>query len=384
MRGKLESLQRLYQRLWAWGGRWRLEDGLSPHVLLLATASTVVLAFAVVLLALRLGAPQSAAGVVVLDEPREVNVEPPSVLPPQPQALAPAASPIPSPTKAPRTTAKKPRAPAFRYDVARVQRRLTELKYYVGAIDGRVTPHMRSAVMAFQKVNGLRATGSVDPATFARLDNPVLVKPVAAAPPTHLEVDLTRQVLVYVRQGQVERIMPVSSGNGATYKQKNGGTARALTPVGWYKIQRKISGLREADLGSLYDPMYFYKGWALHGSNSVPAHPASHGCVRLTRWDALWLFPRAPVGLDVYLYGGRHTFPAGSSAPGTDTPTGDTPEDTASSSPSPPPSSPSPSTSSSSSPSPSASAGSREEWPRRGRDEPRDDDDDVTPRSGLP
>jgi hypothetical protein len=37
--------------------------------------------------------------------------------------------------------------------------------------------------------------------------------------------------------------------------------------------------VREADLGTLYDPQYFYRGWAIHGSNSVPAvRPATAAC----------------------------------------------------------------------------------------------------------
>ncbi len=357
MPGNLKNLQRLSH----WTRRWcREDDVLSPHLFMLAVASLVVLVLAGVVLAQRAGAPHPGAGVLVLDKlevPLETPLPPPSETPPLPPSVALS----PSPTKAaPRVAVTKPRAPAFRYDVARVQRRLTELKYYVGSINGRVTAELRSSVMAFQKVNGLPASGTVNPATLARLDNPVLLTPAATAPAIHVEVDLSRQVLAYVRQGKVERIMPVSSGNGATYRQKSGGTARALTPVGWYKIQRKISGLREADLGSLYDPMYFYKGWALHGSNSVPAYPASHGCVRLTRWDAVWLFARAPVGLDVHLYGGRHTFPAGSSAPGTDNPSGDPPQGTASPAPSPAPSK-SPSSSPSSPSTSSSATPSREE-----------------------
>lgn len=35
--------------------------------------------------------------------------------------------------------------------------------------------------------------------------------------------------------------------------------------------------------------MYFYKGYALHGSNEVPGYRASHGCVRLFTRDAKWL-----------------------------------------------------------------------------------------------
>lgn len=35
--------------------------------------------------------------------------------------------------------------------------------------------------------------------------------------------------------------------------------------------------------------MYFHKGFALHGSDDIPGHRASHGCVRLFTQDALWL-----------------------------------------------------------------------------------------------
>ncbi|HWH29341.1 MAG TPA: L,D-transpeptidase family protein, partial [Mycobacteriales bacterium] len=214
-----------------------------------------------------------------------------------------------------------PAGPA--YDVVAVQKTLTDLRYYGGAIDGRPGSAMRSAVMAFQKVQGLSADGVVGPATLTALAAPKKPSLRASAPSNRVEIDLTKQVLYVVKGGAISRILPVSSGNGETYLQKNGSKARALTPTGWYKIQRRIVGERHADLGTLYDPQYFYRGWAIHGSNSVPAYPASHGCVRVTRADATWLLRQINVGTSVYLYGGTHTFTAGSSAPGTDTPSGD-------------------------------------------------------------
>jgi hypothetical protein len=136
------------------------------------------------------------------------------------------------------------------------------------------------------------------------------------SPADRVEVDLDRQVLYVVHDGRIARILPVSSGNGETYRQKDGSTARALTPIGTYRVQRRIVGVRNADLGTLYDPQYFYRGWAIHGSNSVPAVPASHGCVRVTRADAKYLLGAIGVGTTVHLYGGRHVFSAGSPAPG--------------------------------------------------------------------
>ncbi len=35
--------------------------------------------------------------------------------------------------------------------------------------------------------------------------------------------------------------------------------------------------------------MFFYRGFAIHGSNEVPGRNASHGCVRVYKEDAQWL-----------------------------------------------------------------------------------------------
>jgi lipoprotein-anchoring transpeptidase ErfK/SrfK len=52
-----------------------------------------------------------------------------------------------------------------------------------------------------------------------------------------------------------------------------------------------VDGLDEAPLGTLYRPLYFVGGWAVHGSPSVPGYPASHGCVRTADADQDFLFP---------------------------------------------------------------------------------------------
>lgn len=246
---------------------------------------------------------------------------------PSPTPLVTTQAPTPSPS---RLRAPSPTPPATRrpapppYDVKAVQRTLTALRYYLGGIDGERDAGFRSAVMAFQKVNGLHADGTVGPKTLAALKHPVAPRLKGSGSGTRVEVDLTKQVLYLVKGGALARILPVSSGSGERYRIKGGGLATALTPVGYYTIERRIVGERVADLGTLYDPQYFYRGWAIHGSNSVPAYPASHGCVRVTRADATWLLGQIGVGTQVYLYGGRYTFPAGSSAPGTDDPGGDT------------------------------------------------------------
>ena len=247
----------------------------------------------------------------------------PSPRPSEPAEAEPPSSP-PSASPRPATGPAGSARPRAAFDVEAVQRRLAELRYYGGAVDGRSGPAMRSAVMAFQKVNGLAADGAVGPRTLAALAAPRTPVLRRSAPADRVEVDLDRQVLYVVEDGAIARIMPVSSGNGESYVQKDGSRARALTPVGTYTITRRIVGVRKADLGTLYDPQYFHEGWAIHGSNSVPAFPASHGCVRVTRADAKHLLDAIGVGTTVHLYGGQHVFSTGSRRAGTSSPTGDT------------------------------------------------------------
>jgi hypothetical protein len=62
--------------------------------------------------------------------------------------------------------------------------------------------------------------------------------------------------------------------------------------------------LRRSSLGLLYRPKYFHEGVAIHGYTSVPAHPASHGCVRVTypAMDHIWSAGLMPVGTPAWVY----------------------------------------------------------------------------------
>jgi hypothetical protein len=64
-------------------------------------------------------------------------------------------------------------------------------------------------------------------------------------------------------------------------------------------------------LGTMYKPFYFYGGYAIHGSPSVPGYPASHGCVRVTNDDMDFLRTELEIGMSIYLYGLRTENPAG-------------------------------------------------------------------------
>ena len=92
-----------------------------------------------------------------------------------------------------------------------------------------------------------------------------------------------------------------ATGSGAWYYSR-GRWARAITPTGRFRICWRYNGWQPGPLGSMYRPNYFYGGYAVHGMISVPAYPASHGCVRMTvpamdrMWSSLW------VGMPVAIY----------------------------------------------------------------------------------
>lgn len=117
----------------------------------------------------------------------------------------------------------------------------------------------------------------------------------------YIDIDITRQLLFEVHDGVVLNTIAISSGNGETYDSL-GGTAVANTPRGELIIERKIPEWRTSHLGQLYLPMYFIGGYAVHGSPSVPAYPASHGCVRVPLSEAQGLYDRNPVGTPVFAH----------------------------------------------------------------------------------
>ncbi len=187
--------------------------------------------------------------------------------------------------------------------IAEAEQLLTDLGYMIDKADGKLDFMSRHAIMAFQKVEGMKRTGLLTSSVLEKMRE--ASKPSAKYDgPAHIEVDIARQVLFMVNdEGLVTLIVPISSGSGEKYLDKSTNKWEvASTPRGEFRIQRKINGNRKAPLGTIYYPSYFKQGWAIHGSNSIPPRPASHGCVRVPRGADQKLFKMMPVGMKIYLY----------------------------------------------------------------------------------
>ncbi|HEY3684451.1 MAG TPA: L,D-transpeptidase family protein [Streptosporangiaceae bacterium] len=166
-------------------------------------------------------------------------------------------------------------------DVRALQLKLRRLRFDPGPITGVYGTDTVYAVWAFQKAHGIRANRSVTPRTWRALARPgTMRRLVRHAPGRRAEVDLRRQLLVLYAGGRVRLVSHVSTGTGRRYCA-GGRCGVARTPRGDFTVFRKIRRWRRSRLGWMYRPSYFVGGYAIHGSPNVPAHRASHGCVRV-------------------------------------------------------------------------------------------------------
>ena len=166
-----------------------------------------------------------------------------------------------------------------------LEERLRELRYALQRIDGLYGLDTYQAVLTFQKVERLPWTGRVDARVWARLRRAQPPRPRYAGG-AHIEVSKERQFLLFVRDGRVVTAVHVSTG------------ATGNTPLGRWHVYRKVPGWDWV----LWYPMYFLRGFAIHGYPSVPSYPASHGCVRVPMWVAPRLFAQQTPGATVYVY----------------------------------------------------------------------------------
>ena len=204
---------------------------------------------------------------------------------------APAAAPTPPPAAAPTPgPATAPTAPSPQ----QVEERLEALRFDPGAVDGVVNEDTGEAVMAFQKAHGMERTGelndAVSTAVMAQHSPPPPLRPGGGA--NRVEIDLNRQILMVYEDDALSKVLPISSGTDET-----------PTPTGAYRINHRVSGWETSRLGRLYNSQYFVGGYAIHGSLSVPPHPASHGCVRIPMRAADWLPDHVGIGTPVYVLG---------------------------------------------------------------------------------
>lgn len=193
---------------------------------------------------------------------------------------------------------------------AALQKRLLQLGFWLQKPDGKYDKTTRQAVMAFQKFIGIDVTGEVDLITATFIRFATVRGHGTANSGTLVEVDKTKQLLFVVQHGKTLWTVNASTGSGVdfTWVDPHAGVTRkdkAVTPEGLFMTTReRTKGWWEGDLGKIYRPKYFSGGIAIHGMTSVPAVPASHGCVRvsLMAMDFIWDHNLVPLHTPVWVH----------------------------------------------------------------------------------
>jgi N-acetylmuramoyl-L-alanine amidase len=170
--------------------------------------------------------------------------------------------------------------------VYELDRRLNELHYALSQVDGYFGRDDVDAVIAFQKLHDLPRTGAVDARFWIKLQR--AQAPRARYPSgNHVEVSKGRQVLFLVREGKIALIVPASTG------------ATGNTPLGHWPVYSRVPGFNAK---AMYYSSFFTGAFAIHGYQSVPPYPASHGCVRIPLWVAYRLYSLVDYGTEIYIY----------------------------------------------------------------------------------
>jgi hypothetical protein len=144
-------------------------------------------------------------------------------------------------------------------------------------------------VLAYRKVNGMarsgRAGSGLVKRAFAGRGEYRVRHPEAGE---HLEAPISKQVLVFARGDKAFAVYPVSSGKSST-----------PTVTGHFTFIRQEPGY---NAHGMYYSFYFYGGYAVHGYESVPDYPASHGCIRTFIADQPEIYERINFGESIFVF----------------------------------------------------------------------------------
>lgn len=104
----------------------------------------------------------------------------------------------------------------------------------------------------------------------------------------HVEVPLSKQVLVMIKKGKPFAIYPVSTGKPST-----------PTITGHYTFYRREPGYNAE---GMYYSFYWHNGYAVHGYAEVPNYAASHGCVRTFIADQPRIYYQLHYGESIFVF----------------------------------------------------------------------------------
>ena len=179
--------------------------------------------------------------------------------------------------------------PGSHGDAVQIFNRLLRRQGYYVTVGKGYGPATERAVMAFRKTNRMRRSWDANPDIFRTLaDGKGTFHLKYPGRGRHVEVDISRQVMVLADHGKAQHIFHVSTGAPST-----------PTIRGHFHFYRKDPGFNSI---GMYYSVYFIRGYATHGYHSVPAYNASHGCVRNPIPNSRFIYNWINLGMSIWTY----------------------------------------------------------------------------------
>ena len=169
-------------------------------------------------------------------------------------------------------------------------RSLQEQGFHTGTKGKRVTQGTRLAIKAFRKTNRMGRSERYRPSIFRKLlQGRGAFNVRYPKDGRHVEVDISRQVMALIEGDRPVHTFHVSTGASST-----------PTIRGRFRFYMKQAGYNSK---RMYFSVYFRGGYATHGYNPVPNHPASHGCVRNPIPFSRFIYNWVQIGMPIHVYG---------------------------------------------------------------------------------
>jgi len=187
--------------------------------------------------------------------------------------------------------------------VAIYQQRLKDLHFDPGPVDGQFSQDTQYAVIAAQKYYNQPRTGRIDSSLQLALSFFKYQPAKPASEPDRVEIDLDKQVITVYQNWQPILLTTTSTGSGEHFCGGADGCQYAITPTGQFHFYELDHGWKKGKLGQMWNPYFFNGGIAIHGLQSVPAYPASHGCARIPMHIADYFYTLVHQGESVFVVG---------------------------------------------------------------------------------
>jgi peptidoglycan hydrolase-like protein with peptidoglycan-binding domain len=181
--------------------------------------------------------------------------------------------------------------------------RMKALHFDPGPVDQYFDSRTQYAVIAVQKYFQQARTGVIDGGVQLALSHFQYAPAEPTSEPDRVEIDLDKQVITVFQSWQPILLTTTSTGSGQHFCGGVDGCQYAITPTGHYHFYSLYRGWDDGKLGRMWNPYYFNGGIAVHGLQSVPAYPASHGCARIPMHVADYFYTLVHNGESVFVVG---------------------------------------------------------------------------------